>query len=110
MKITGKVYRVLERTGSMAELNVIMNRPVTVEEVKDAFRQAAETVPLKGIMDMLEGEWVSSRIRGDPHVSIVDLPLTAVQQGRCSAWRRGTTTRWAMAPGRNGGAHRRIGR
>jgi glyceraldehyde 3-phosphate dehydrogenase len=32
-------------------------------------------------MSMLEEEWASSRIVGDAHSSIVDLPLTAVQEG-----------------------------
>ena len=35
--------------------------------------------PLKGVMSVLEDEWASSRIVGDPHSSIVDLPLTAIQ-------------------------------
>ena len=30
-------------------------------------------------MAVLEDEWASSRIVGDPHSSIVDLPLTPVQ-------------------------------
>jgi glyceraldehyde 3-phosphate dehydrogenase len=34
--------------------------------------------PLKGVMSVLEHEWASSRIVGDLHSSIVDLPLTAV--------------------------------
>jgi glyceraldehyde 3-phosphate dehydrogenase len=79
LKITGKAYRVPARTGSIAELNLLTERPVTVEKVNDAFRNAAEIPPLKGVMDVLEDEWASSRIVGDPHSSIVDLPLTAVQ-------------------------------
>jgi glyceraldehyde 3-phosphate dehydrogenase (phosphorylating) len=81
LKITGKAYRVPVRTGSIAELNLVTERPVTVGEVNDVFRQAAETAPLKGIMAVLEDAWASSRIVGDPHSSIVDLPLTAVQEG-----------------------------
>ena len=81
LKITGKAYRVPVRTGSIAELNLVTERPITVDEVNDAFRKAAETAPLKGIMGGLEEEWTSSRIVGDPHSSIVDLPLTAVQEG-----------------------------
>jgi glyceraldehyde 3-phosphate dehydrogenase (phosphorylating) len=50
-----------------------------VEEVSAAFRKAAAVPPLKGVMSVLEDEWASSRIVGDPHSSIVDLPLTAVQ-------------------------------
>jgi glyceraldehyde 3-phosphate dehydrogenase len=79
LKITGKAYRVPTRTGSIAELNLLTERTVTVQEVNDAFRKAAAVPPLKGVMGVLEGEWASSRIVGDPHSSIVDLPLTAVQ-------------------------------
>ena len=79
LNITGKAYRVPARTGSIAELNLLTERPVTVEQVNDAFRQAARVAPLKGVMSVLEDEWASSRIVGDPHSSIVDLPLTTVQ-------------------------------
>ena len=79
LKISGKAYRVPTRTGSIAELNLLTERPVTVEQVNDAFRKAARVPPLKGVMAVLEDEWASSRIVGDPHSSIVDLPLTAVQ-------------------------------
>jgi glyceraldehyde 3-phosphate dehydrogenase len=79
LKITGKAYRVPTRTGSIVELNLLTEHPVTVDEVNDAFRKAASMPPLKGVMDVLEGEWASSRIVGDPHSSIIDLPLTAVQ-------------------------------
>jgi glyceraldehyde 3-phosphate dehydrogenase len=79
LNITGKAYRVPARTGSIAELNLVTERPVTVTAVNDTFRTAAAVPPLKGIMSVLEDEWASSRVVGDPHSSIVDLPLTAVQ-------------------------------
>src|SRR5689334_6298169 len=79
LKITGKAYRVPVRTGSIAELNLLTEKPVTVQSVNDAFRKAAGEAPLKGIMGVLDDEWASSRIVGDSHSSIVDLPLTAVQ-------------------------------
>ncbi len=78
LKITGKAYRIPVRTGSIAELNLITEKPVTVEAANDAFREAAAKTPLKGIMDVLEEEWASSRIVGDSHSSIVDLPITQV--------------------------------
>jgi glyceraldehyde 3-phosphate dehydrogenase len=78
LKITGKAYRVPVRTGSIAELNLITEKPVTVAAANDAFRQAASKKPLKGVMDVLEDEWASSRIVGDSHSSIVDLPITQV--------------------------------
>lgn len=79
LNITGKAYRVPTRTGSIAELNLLTERPVTAAEANAAFRKAASIPPLKGIMGVLEDEWASSRILGDAHSSIVDLPLTAAQ-------------------------------
>jgi glyceraldehyde 3-phosphate dehydrogenase len=79
LKITGKAYRVPTRTGSIAELNLLTEKPATAEAINNAFRAAAATEGLKGVMGILEGEWASSRIVGDSHSSIVDLPLTQVQ-------------------------------
>jgi hypothetical protein len=50
-----------------------------VEQVNDAFRKAAQVPALKGGLDVLEDQWASSRLVVDPHSSIVDLPLMAVQ-------------------------------
>ncbi len=79
LKVTGKAYRVPVRTGSIVELTAVTEKPVTVDGVNDAFRRAAAEGPLKGIMAVLEDEWASSRIVGDSHSSLVDLPLTMVQ-------------------------------
>ena len=40
--------------------------------------QAACGGPEPGILGVLPGEWASSRIVGDTHSPIIDLPLTAV--------------------------------
>src|SRR5215213_5959740 len=48
LKITGKAYRIPVRTGSIAELNLVTERPTSVEAINDVFRQAAAG-PLKGI-------------------------------------------------------------
>jgi glyceraldehyde 3-phosphate dehydrogenase len=79
LKITGKAYRVPVRTGSIVELNCVTEKPFTIEAVNEAFRKAAAQAPLKGIMGVLEEEWPSARIVGDPHSSIVDLPMTQAQ-------------------------------
>jgi len=81
LKITGKAYRVPVRTGSIAELNLVTERATTAEEVNNAFRKAASEAPLKGVMGVLEEEWASSRIVGDPHSAIIDLPITQVMEG-----------------------------
>jgi len=80
LNVTGKAYRVPVRTGSIVELDANLSRSVTADEVRQAFRQAAAG-PLKGVMDVLEEEWTSARIVGDPHASIVDLPLVQVLDG-----------------------------
>ncbi|GAB3584583.1 type I glyceraldehyde-3-phosphate dehydrogenase [Hymenobacter daeguensis] len=88
LKITGKAYRVPTRTGSIAELNLVTEKDCTVQQVNDAFRQAAQAGPLHGVLDVLEDEWASSRIVADPHSSIIDLPLTAKEGSLLSvaAW------------------------
>jgi glyceraldehyde 3-phosphate dehydrogenase len=89
LKLTGKAYRVPTRTGSIAEVNAYLERPTTADEVRARFRDAAKSGPLQGIMDVLEGEWSSARIVGDPHSSLIDLPLIQVIGGRLvsvAAW------------------------
>jgi glyceraldehyde 3-phosphate dehydrogenase len=79
LQITGKAYRVPTRTGSIAELNLVTEKECTVDEVKAAFRRAAQEGPLQGVLDVLEDEWASCRIVADAHTAIIDLPLTAKQ-------------------------------
>ena len=89
LNITGKAYRVPTRTGSIVELNVLLGRDTTAEEVNNWFRQAATEKPLQGVMGVFEDEWASSRILGESLSSIIDLPLTQVLGGRLltiAAW------------------------
>lgn len=89
LKMTGKAYRVPVRTGSIAEINAVLKRDTTKEEVREAFIAAAKTEAFKGVMDVLHEEWASSRIVGDPHSSIIDLPLIDVIGGNLvsvAAW------------------------
>ena len=89
LQMTGKAYRVPVRTGSIAEINAVLRRPVTRDEVVKAFETAAQTENFRGIMDVLTEEWASSRIVGDPHSSIIDLPLINVLGDRMvsvAAW------------------------
>jgi glyceraldehyde 3-phosphate dehydrogenase len=96
LQITGKAYRVPTRTGSIAELNLVTEKPCTTEEVNDAFRRAARQKPLQGVMDVLEDAWSSARIIGDSHSSLIDLPLTQRQGGLISvaSW---YDNEWAFA-------------
>ena len=81
LNVTGKAYRVPVRTGSIVELNAVVERSTSVDEVRDAFRQTAASGPLAGIMGVLEEEFASSRVVGDSHSSLIDLPLTQVMDG-----------------------------
>ena len=81
LNVTGKAYRVPVRTGSIAEVNALVNRKTNVAEIQDMFRKAAEKPPLKGVMGVLEEEWASARIVGDPLSSLIDLPLVQVLDG-----------------------------
>jgi glyceraldehyde 3-phosphate dehydrogenase len=80
LNVTGKAYRVPARTGSIAELTATVGRATTADALRDAFRKAARG-PMKGVMDVLEEEWTSARIIGDPHAALVDLPLIQVLDG-----------------------------
>ena len=69
-KLDGFALRVPIPTGSITDLTVTSSRPVTVEEVKAAYKAAAEG-PLKGILKYTEDEIVSSDIVERP--ALVDL-------------------------------------
>jgi glyceraldehyde 3-phosphate dehydrogenase len=78
LNVTGKAYRVPVRTGSIVELTAVIERATSRDDVVATFRAAAAAAPLKGVMDVLEEEWSSARIVGDPHSSLIDLPLVQV--------------------------------
>jgi glyceraldehyde 3-phosphate dehydrogenase len=78
LKLSGRGYRVPTRAGSIVELNVLLERSTTAEEVRASFRRAASEGSSCGILGVLEDEWSSARIVGDPHSALVDLPLVEV--------------------------------
>jgi glyceraldehyde 3-phosphate dehydrogenase len=86
-KLDGFALRVPVPTGSITDLTVTASRPVTVDEVKAAYKAAADG-PLKGILKYTEDEIVSSDIVSDPHSSIFDAGLLRVlgDQVKLSSW------------------------
>ncbi len=66
---------------SIVDLTVTLERDVTVEEVNNAFREAAAAGPLKGIPGYSDEPLVSSDYRGDPRSSIIDGLSTLVIGG-----------------------------
>ena len=76
-KLDGYALRVPVPTGSATDLTVTLSRPATVDEVKAAYKEAAEG-PLKGILTYTEAEIVSTDIVTDPSSCIFDAGLTKV--------------------------------
>ncbi|HLB29018.1 MAG TPA: type I glyceraldehyde-3-phosphate dehydrogenase [Dehalococcoidia bacterium] len=76
-RIHGMALRVPTSTVSVCDFVAILERPVTVEEVNTAYKEAAEGI-LKGIMAYEEEELVSIDFKGHPASSIVDAPSTMV--------------------------------
>nr|WP_304621789.1 hypothetical protein [Rhodothermus marinus] len=66
--------------GSITDFTAELNREVTVEEVNEAFRKAAEN-ELKGILQYVEDPIVSSDIIHNPHSCIFDSLSTMVIEG-----------------------------
>ncbi|MEN6374961.1 MAG: type I glyceraldehyde-3-phosphate dehydrogenase [Smithella sp.] len=76
-KLEGIALRVPTPNVSLVDLSVEVARPVTVEEVNGAFKEAAEN-KLKGILAYSEEELVSIDFTSSSYSSIVDAPLTQV--------------------------------
>jgi glyceraldehyde 3-phosphate dehydrogenase len=76
-KLDGYALRVPVITGSATDLTFEAPREVTVDEVNAAVKAAAEG-PLKGTLEYVEDEIVSSDIVTNPHTSIFDSKLTKV--------------------------------
>jgi glyceraldehyde 3-phosphate dehydrogenase len=79
-KLDGYALRVPVPTGSITDLTLVAKRAVTIEEIKQAYKDAAAG-PLKGILMYTEDPIVSSDIVTDPHSSIFDAELTKVIGG-----------------------------
>ncbi len=76
-KLSAIAVRVPVITGSMIEVNCIVKKATTVEEINATFKAAAEG-PLKGYLQYCEDPIVSSDIVRNKHSSIFDSLMTAV--------------------------------
>jgi glyceraldehyde 3-phosphate dehydrogenase len=86
-KLDGYALRVPVPTGSITDLTVELTNPATVEQINEAYKNAAEG-NLKGILSYTEDPIVSSDIVSDPHSSIFDAGLTKVigNQVKVASW------------------------
>jgi glyceraldehyde 3-phosphate dehydrogenase len=81
-RLDGIASRVPVPDGSVVDLFVELERNVTLDEVLDVMRQAAESPRLKNVLEFTTDPVVSSDIIGNPHSSIFDASFTQADGGR----------------------------
>jgi glyceraldehyde 3-phosphate dehydrogenase len=79
-KFAGMAFRVPILDGSVVDLTVQLSKSTTAQDINAAFDEAAGG-ELRGILAVSHEELVSSDMRGNPHSSIVDAPLTLMLGG-----------------------------
>ncbi|MCF4136208.1 type I glyceraldehyde-3-phosphate dehydrogenase [Streptomyces sp. Tue 6430] len=73
--LDGSAVRVPVEDGSLTDLTMVLERPVTADEVNAAYREAAAG-PLKGVLRVSDAPIVSRDVVGDPASCVLDAPLT----------------------------------
>ncbi len=88
-KFDGLSIRVPVISGSLIDVTALLNKKVTVEEVNQAFKDAAKNPLYKGIIFASEEPLVSTDIIGTTYSAIIDLESTKVVDGdlvKVMAW------------------------
>jgi len=80
-KLDGIAMRVPVPDGSVVDLNVRLEKDVTLDEVNDAVKAASDSGPLQNVLQYSTLPVVSTDIIGNPHSSIFDAPFTRVVEG-----------------------------
>ena len=75
-RLDGLALRVPVPDGSITDIVAVLGSEVTKEEVNDAYREAAQSAGMKGILKYTEDPIVSSDIVGDPHSCVIDAQST----------------------------------
>lgn len=88
-KLDGFAIRVPTPNVSVVDLTFNTEKPITVEVVNEALKQASIAGPLAGYLGYTDDELVSADFRGDSRSSIVDSLLTKVigtNMGKVISW------------------------
>lgn len=80
-KFEGIALRVPVPAGSVSDITMLLAKTVTVEEVNNIFKEAANSPKYKGIIGVSEDPIVSSDILKTTYSGIIDLPFTKVVDG-----------------------------
>jgi glyceraldehyde 3-phosphate dehydrogenase len=81
-KLDGSSIRVPTPDVSVVDLTFTPKRDTSVEEVNAVLKAAAESGPLKGVLEYVTDPLVSIDFMGNPHSSSVDSLETAVLEGK----------------------------
>ena len=79
-KLNGVAFRVPTSTGSITDFTAQVSKDVTIEEINEAYRVAANGA-MKGILEYNDEPLVSSDYKGNPHSSIIAGLSTMVMSG-----------------------------
>ncbi len=77
-KFDGYALRVPTPTVSIVDYTAELETETSTDELRQAFRDAAQLPRFKGILQAVDEPLVSMDYKGDPHSSSVDLPFTSV--------------------------------
>lgn len=80
-RFDGVALRVPIPVGSISDLTFVTERPVSVEEINNIFKNEAESSRYEGILSTTTEPLVSSDIIKNPYASTVDLNMTRVVDG-----------------------------
>ena len=80
-KFDGISMRVPTPVVSISDVTALLGKDVSVDEVNDAFKKAADDPFYQGILGVSDEPLVSRDYIGNPHSGVVDLPLTRVVGG-----------------------------
>ncbi len=86
--LDGTALRVPVSCGSITDFTAVLKRDVTVDEINEAFRQAASEGPLAKVLEYADDPIVSSDVVGNPASCIFDSGLTFANGNlaKCLAW------------------------
>ncbi len=77
----GMAIRVPSLDVSLSDFTFLLKRKTTVEEVNAAFRAAAKSKEMKGVLGVTDEPLVSSDFVGNTNSCVVDLPMTKIVDG-----------------------------
>jgi len=77
----GFAIRVPVPTVSLSDMTILLKKDVTIEEINEAYKEAAKTDRFKGVLTWTDEPLVSSDFVGNTYSSTIDLNLTNVIGG-----------------------------